>query len=180
MFVIVNSIEQTPLNLEPNERFIRGMKHAGPSITIAALTGVLAFLLGAITTLTALRSFCIFAACCLVALYFAFLTLFASFYINDLRRIHAKKGDCCGLCCCENDTVLCCRGRFLSKRQKEFVGMDLNGMEEDAGENQETYASGVERFLHLKYAPMVLSTRGRKIIIVIWCILTAIGIFAST
>ena len=114
MFVIVYSIDQTPTDMNPNDRFILGMQHAGPSITIASVTGVVAFLLGSTSTYPALKSFCLFAACCLVTLYFSFLTLFAAWFINDLKRMHALRGDCCGLCCCKADTALCCRGRFLT------------------------------------------------------------------
>ena len=117
MFVIVNSIDQVNESVtNPNERFVLGMKHAGPSITIAAVTGILAFLLGSLTALPALKSFCIFSAACMITLYFAFMTIFAPIYINDLKRLFAKKGDCCGLCCCKTDTVLCCRGYFLTKK----------------------------------------------------------------
>jgi len=102
--------------LDANERFKKGLIHAGPSITITSVTDALAFFLGAFTTLPALRSFCIYAGICTIMLYFAFLTIFSPWFVNDLRRMQRKKGDCCGLCCCKEDTIICCRGRFLSKK----------------------------------------------------------------
>jgi len=116
IFVIVNSIDMTPQHLSADERFKLGLGHAGPSITITSITGALAFFLGSITALPALRSFCIFAGTCVLMLYLSMLTIFTPFLVSDLRRMHSKKGDCCGLCCCKVDSAICCRGKFLTQR----------------------------------------------------------------
>ena len=123
MFVIVNSIDQTPIHLTADERFRIGLTHAGPSITITSITDGLAFFLGTISTMPALSSFCFYAGISVVMLYLSFLTIFAPWFIEDLRRMHRKKGDCCGFCCCKEDSVLCCRARFLPKRLKQFSGL---------------------------------------------------------
>ena len=120
MFVIVNSIDQTPMHLTPNERFRIGFTHAGPSITITSITDGLAFFLGSMSTIPALNSFCMYCGICVVCLYLSFLTVFSPFFIEDLRRMHKLHGDCFGLCCCKEDTVFCCRGALLSKRLREF------------------------------------------------------------
>ena len=116
MFVIVNSIDQTPNHLSPNERFRIGLTHAGPSITITSVTDGLAFFIGSISTIPALSSFCFYAGFSVVMLYFSFITLFSCWFIEDMRRLHKRRGDCCGLCCCKDDSILFCRGRFLSRR----------------------------------------------------------------
>ena len=116
MFVIVNTIDQTPQHLSANERFKLGLIHAGPSITITSVTNALAFFVGSLSTLPALRSLCLFAAIIIIALYFSFLTIFSPWYVNDLRRMHAMKGDCFGLCFCKPDSVICCRSYFLTKK----------------------------------------------------------------
>ena len=46
MYVIVNTIDQTPMHLSANERFKRGLTLAGPSITITSVTDGIAFFLG--------------------------------------------------------------------------------------------------------------------------------------
>ena len=120
MFVIVNSIDQTPLHLNASERFRIGLTHAGPSITITSVTDGLAFFLGSMSTVPALNSFCMYCGICIVCLYFSFLTIFSSFFLDDLKRIHDHRGDCCGVCCCKEDSVFCCRGQFLSKRLQKF------------------------------------------------------------
>ena len=116
MFVIVSCIDQAPIHLSANERFKIGLKHAGPSITITSVTDALAFFLGAISNLPGLESFCVFAGFCVVALYLSFLTIFSPWFVNDLRRQHKLKGDCCGLCCCKEDIIICCRGKLLTRR----------------------------------------------------------------
>ena len=115
MFVIVSCIDQAPLHFTANERFRIGLKHAGPSITVTSVTDALAFFLGALSSMPGLRSFCVFAGFCVVGLYFSFLTIFSPWFVNDLRRQHKLKGDCCGLCCCKEDNIICCRGKLLSK-----------------------------------------------------------------
>lgn len=62
------------------------MSHAGPSITITSVTNVVAFFVGATTKLIALRSFCVYAAMCIVGLYGTVLTLFACVVVWDTRR----------------------------------------------------------------------------------------------
>ena len=64
MFVICNSIDQTPLHLTPERRLRKGMALAGPSITLTSLTDMMAFFLGSSTSTPALRDFCVFAGLC--------------------------------------------------------------------------------------------------------------------
>ena len=86
MFVIVSCTDQAPLYLSADKRFRIGLKHAGPSITVTSVTDALAFFLGALSSLPGLKSFCVFAGFCVIALYFSFLTIFAPWFISDLRR----------------------------------------------------------------------------------------------
>ena len=123
MFVIVNTVDQVPDNLTPEKRFIIGLTHAGPSITITSFTNALAFFFGGFTSLEALNSFCFFACLQVCCLYISVLTIFASSLYWDLKRMHNKRGDCCGMCCCKEDTCCCCGGRFLSAKQQKFSGL---------------------------------------------------------
>ena len=125
IFVIVNTIDQTPQHLSANERFKRGLKHAGPSITIASLTTALSFLCGSASSLPVIKSVCQFACIVMIIMYMAFFVLFSPFYLNDLQRMHNLKGDCFGLCCCAPDTILCCGGKLLNKTQRKFVGLPV-------------------------------------------------------
>ena len=129
MFVIVNTIDQTPDHLSAKERFRIGLTHAGPSITITSVTDGLSFFIGSVANSPALSSFCFFCGCCVVMLYLSFLTIFSPWFLEDMERMHKRRGDCFGLCCCKEDSIFCCRGSFLRKRNKRFsrlIGYDDN------------------------------------------------------
>ena len=120
MFVIANAVDQVPFSKNPNDRLIMAMRHAGPSITITSFTNALAFYFGSTTSLIALKSFCLFACVSIIMLYVTVVLIFTPVMAWDTRRINAKRGDCCGLCCCAEDTWICCKGYFLSDKQKVF------------------------------------------------------------
>lgn len=120
MFVISSAIDQTDSNQSVTDRIKVGMMNAGTSITITSLTSMVAFLLGTTGQLAALASFCFYAAFGIFFLYFSTVTLFASFMVWDLKRQHDQKGDCCGACSCPEDTALCCKGSFLTEKQKAY------------------------------------------------------------
>ena len=106
MFVIVSCVDQSPTDLPIDERIRIGLVHAGPSITITSLTDAIAFFLASWTALAPLESFCLFAGICLITLYCAMLSLFTCWFIWDLRRQEARKGDCFGLCFCKEDSKI--------------------------------------------------------------------------
>ena len=154
LFVIVNCIDMTPIDWTADKRFRAGLRHAGPSITITSVTDALAFFLGSLTTIPALSSFCIFAGYCTIALYLSFLTVFLSWYISDLRRMHNRKGDCCGLCCCKEDALVCCKGYFLTKKQMQFSGGTTDATAED---DSNEFASRIEKFFAVWFAPKIVT-----------------------
>ena len=120
MFVISSALDQTDPRAPIEERFKNGMIHAGASISITTFTNAVAFFLGCSSSLDALSSFCFFCGLGVIALFFASITIFSAFMVWDLKRQTARKGDCCGLCCCKEDTMLCCGGRFLTPKQKAY------------------------------------------------------------
>lgn len=116
MFVVCNSIDQTPMHLTPEQRLKQGMSHAGPSISITSFTNVLAFYFGSSTAIPALSDFCVFAGFCVLTLYLLVLTYFLCFIAWDVKRVAKRNKECCGLCCCKEDALCCCRGKFLSDK----------------------------------------------------------------
>ena len=177
MFVIVNTIDQTPDHLSPTERFRLGMGHAGPSVTITSLTGGLSFFIGAVAEAAALASFCFFAGCCVAFLYISFLTLFAPWFLEDMRRLHLRKGECFGLCCCKEDSIWCCKGQLLSVRLRKFSHIATVEEEQDT---REEYASKVEEFMTNVLATEVLSQQGRVCILLVWVIAAAVGLYGAS
>jgi predicted RND superfamily exporter protein len=83
IFIIANAIDQTPFFKPVEERIENAMKRAGPTITITATSVVLAFCIGSITSLIALRSFCLFSGVCMFMLYFCMMTVFLSLMVWD-------------------------------------------------------------------------------------------------
>ena len=126
MFVIANAVDQVPFSFSADQRVISAIKHAGPSITISSITNGIAFFLGSTqTSVVALASFCEFACVCVFMLYVSVLTLFIPVMTWDTRRIENKKGECCQLCCCKEDTALCLHGKCLSNKQKVHSGVEI-------------------------------------------------------
>ena len=142
MFVIVNTIDQTPDHLPPDKRFIAGLSHAGPSITITSFTNDLAFFFGGFTSLEALNSFCFFACVQVCCLYLSVLTIFSAAMVWDIRRLHKRGGDCCGMCCCPEDTWCCCCGKLLSPKQAKFSGLYVEKKREIYDESEEVPLKG--------------------------------------
>lgn len=71
--------------------------------------------------------------------------------------MEAKKPDCFGLCCCKVDSIFCCKGRLLTSKQKRFIGIPVEGGED---ENQE-YISQVQKFFDNYYTKAILSKWGK-------------------
>lgn len=62
MFVIVNAFDKTNACLSINERLSKALQTSGTSITVTSLTNLLAFMIGAQTSLPVLRAFAFYAA----------------------------------------------------------------------------------------------------------------------
>jgi len=120
VFVISAALDQTNPRSSVQERMKEGLQHAGASITITSLTNAIAFFLGCSGSLDALSSFCFFAGLGVLMLYLTSITVFSAFMVWELRRQSQKRGDCCGLCRCSEDTIICCKGRFLTEAQRSY------------------------------------------------------------
>ncbi|KDR12704.1 protein patched homolog 3-like [Zootermopsis nevadensis] len=100
LFVIVTCWKN--LNVGNNlvslpEKMGQTMRRAGVSITITTLTDVAAFLVGALTILPSLQSFCLYAAAGLLMTYIFQTSFFVACFVLDERRI--KKNRNCALIC---------------------------------------------------------------------------------
>ena len=163
------------------------MCHAGPSITITSLTNCLAFAFGGINSLTALRSFCVFAAVCILMLYLIVMTVFLCVVVWDTERVGRQRGECCGLFMCKLRSIICCRGFFLSSKQIRFgdgttseTVEETSKGEESAPQSEEVISSKTEKCIDKYLAPAALSNIGRVIILVVYVILIAGAIFGAT
>lgn len=103
-------------------------------------------------------------------LYFTSITIFSSFMVWELRRQKDKKGDCCGACKCSEDTIFCCKGKFLTATQKSYP---FQGEETDPVP-EEKYATTTQKILHLYFSKVSLSKPGIGFILILWLVLTIV------
>ena len=104
------------MHLPADTRFKIGLAHAGASITLTSVTNAFSFFVGSFTGIPAIHSFCIFAGISVLTMYFSMLTMFSPWFIEDMRRLHRRESDCFGLFCCEEDSLFCFKGKFLTNR----------------------------------------------------------------
>ncbi|KAG7391573.1 hypothetical protein PHYBOEH_006657 [Phytophthora boehmeriae] len=71
------------------------MVNVGPSIAVAAVAETLAFLVGALTRIPALKSFCVVAALAVAADFVLQMTWFAAALVLDARRMRSRRYDVC-------------------------------------------------------------------------------------
>ena len=128
MFVMCNAIDQTDLKQKASVRLHIALGHAGPAITITSLTNALAFAFGALSSLEALKSFCLFASMCIVMLYLTVMTVFLAVVTWDTKRVEKKWTECCNLTsfCCSETNWMCCCGVFTTPKQKEYCEVQLS------------------------------------------------------
>ena len=122
IFVICNAVDQTDLKQEAYNRIHEALTHAGPEITIASLATSSAFAIAAISSLEALRSFCMFAAVCVIILYLSNMSFFLAFVVWDTKRVQMRKKECFGACACKENSLICCKGKLASPKQREYCG----------------------------------------------------------
>ena len=178
MFVISAAVDQTDTKKTAEERLTDGLKHAGPSITITSFTNIIAFWMGATTSLEALSSFCLFAGVGVLMLYLSSLSIYSSFLYWDVKRQLKQKGDCCGACCCKETTFLCCFGKCLTDKQKRYPFRGEKPEIEEIG--QEEYASGTQRFFYETFSRYLLSTYGKLTVLAVWIIYILISLYGLT
>lgn len=189
MFVMCNAVDQTDLKHSAFIRIHKALGHAGPAITITSLTNALAFAFGALSSLEALKSFCLFASMCIVFLYLLVMTIFLSVVVWDTERVAKKCTECCNACacCCSETSILCCCGVCTTPKQKAYCDVELSEAakarmkadREKASPAVKTVleASATERCLGKCFAPCVLSNIGRIVFLVIYLILIGGAIY---
>lgn len=136
MFVICNAIDQQPYHLPQRERIRKGMMHAGPSVTITSLTDCVAFFIGARSSIVAIQAFCVFAGVTVIMLYLTQVTIFLCFVVWDSRRVSCRFHECCYLCFCKEDSVIFCKGKFMTPNQRAFF--EMGKRKQDASEHEKS------------------------------------------
>ncbi|VDO89594.1 unnamed protein product [Heligmosomoides polygyrus] len=77
-FLMLAAWHETPRHLDVDKRIGSSMRHAAVSISITTLTDALAFLIGAIAPLPAVKYFCFYSCSAIVFIFFYCLTMFVA------------------------------------------------------------------------------------------------------
>ena len=83
------------------------LKEIGPSIFAAAFCEALAFFIGMLTDVPALRNFCLVAGCGVICDFLLQMTIFVGFLAIDNARVEANRGD-----------LFCCFVKFEKKHKR--------------------------------------------------------------
>ncbi|KIJ56700.1 hypothetical protein M422DRAFT_57364 [Sphaerobolus stellatus SS14] len=83
-----------PLHLSPEERVARTLAKMGPSILLSSLSETVAFALGALVPMPAVRNFALYAAGSVLLNAILQVTVFVSALAIDLRRMESGRIDC--------------------------------------------------------------------------------------
>lgn len=67
------------------------LEHAGTSIIVTSFTDIIAFLIGSITILPSLQSFCIYAAVGVFFIFVFVITFYVAVFVLDIKRMKAKR-----------------------------------------------------------------------------------------
>lgn len=133
MFVLAHAAARQDPNLPLDLRISQALAVAGPSITLAASCETLAFLLGAITPMPAVRNFSLCAALAVLLDFILQVTMFVAFLSLDLKRMEAGRLDLAPCITAQQICKLTGKGKTLSPQEERDYG-GLNGLEEDGEE----------------------------------------------
>ncbi|KAJ7781498.1 patched family-domain-containing protein, partial [Mycena metata] len=86
--------QSMPLYLPAEERVARTLAKMGPSILLSTITETVAFALGALVPMPAVRNFALYAAGSVLLNAILQVTVFISALLLDLRRVEASRVDC--------------------------------------------------------------------------------------
>jgi len=97
VFILTCSYDRTDRNKDPVERIHDTIDDVGLSITMTSLTSTMAFALGSISSIPAIKWLCVYGYPTIILVFLYQLTFFVACMILDENRIRARRRDCC--CC---------------------------------------------------------------------------------
>ena len=119
-------------------------------------------------------------------LYLSVMTVFLCVVIWETERVGRKKGECCGLFMCKQNSIFCCKGWFLSKKMvaygslKEAAPAEYDKSKEAVVVHSYEPSSKTEAFIDKYIAPNLISVPGRITMIVIYILLISFSIYGVT
>jgi len=116
VFILTCSYDRTDRDKDPVERIHDTIDDVGLSITMTSLTSAMAFALGSISSIPAIRWLCVYGYPTIIIVFLFQLTFFVACMVLDEGRIRARRRDCC---CCRS--VLPSEGSQELEPNKHFV-----------------------------------------------------------
>ena len=140
-----DSLQAPNTSLPPEERVARAVARMGPSIALSSITETVAFALGALVPMPAVRNFAIYAAGSVFLGAVMQVTIFVSAMSLDLKRAEAMRIDC-----------------FPCVRLRPPIGLY------DQPSNGERGEGVVAKFIRRVYAPFLLRQEVKQLILVLF------------
>ena len=94
-FIITGAFARTKPDQSMEDRVRQTMKDAGVSISVTTLTTAVAFALGAISNIPAVRWLCLYAMVTIIIDFFYQISFFMALLVLDAKRIQDNRRDCC-------------------------------------------------------------------------------------
>ncbi|CAH8338602.1 unnamed protein product [Eruca vesicaria subsp. sativa] len=94
MCILVRAVKRQPRDISLEDRISYALVEVGPSITLASLSEVLAFAVGAFVPMPACRIFSMFAALAILLDFFLQITAFVALIVFDCKRAADNRIDC--------------------------------------------------------------------------------------
>eukprot|EP00656_Telonema_subtile_P057811 TRINITY_DN959_c0_g1_i4.p1 TRINITY_DN959_c0_g1~~TRINITY_DN959_c0_g1_i4.p1 ORF type:complete len:805 (-),score=143.59 TRINITY_DN959_c0_g1_i4:750-3164(-) len=187
MFVITAAFDETNPSDPIPQRVAESLRHSGSAVMLTSVTDTIAFLIGSITILPALRYFCLSAGVCIFFIFVFQVFLFVPFLVLDERRRADGRNDvfCCGRTCCGDSCICSGSGDLESPTQavapvgaaKAASVHPENEADDDERRNCVNMRVGfIRRVLGKASGPLVLNPWGNVATIAAFLIMLGFGV----
>ncbi|KAJ8577610.1 hypothetical protein ON010_g1598 [Phytophthora cinnamomi] len=158
------------------------MVNVGPSIVVAAVAETLAFLVGALTRIPALTSFCVVAALAVAANFALQMTWFASALVLDARRVRARRYDLFPWVKQKLTLTPPTKGkrRFESKVHYQYDLLVDENDPVDESPVRTTNTGSIQRFVEKTYIPFLLRRSTKVLVLVTALSVITLSAFGSS
>jgi len=178
-FIIMGEFSRTDPRKDPVERICQTMEVVGLSIFVTTLTTMLAFGLGTLSDVPAVRWLCLYALPTILIDFLYQITYFVALVVLDERRIRANRRDCCFCISVTKRIALDYaepngQNDGGNENQRQQVSRFLESFDVDVP--PKTYA---QRFMTY-YAKLLLLPRVKAVVILSFTIFLGLAVYSAT
>lgn len=139
------------------------LANVGPSIVIAAVAECLAFVVGMLTRIPALESFCAVAAVAVLADFALQITWFAAALVLDTKRVRARRYD---LCPFMRQTVVLSPDKAKMQQSRRQRAKDASTRSASATSSSNSNTGLIKTFVTKTYTPFLMK-RSTKLVVLL-------------